>query len=80
MSTIEFDTPTRFGALGRNGFIRCHGVEVADIGDEIHLRPVTHGETSVACRIPIRKSAIGDLIDALNRAAGGPPLFVRSPS
>jgi hypothetical protein len=60
-------------AKGRNGFMKCRGVEVATLffGDNpvVHINPITsHGTASDAARIEIPASAICDLADELRDA------------
>jgi len=76
MKEIQFDQQCWHQARGRNGFLNCHGVAVSDMSArahlsdnhaEIHLNPITSkGLASESCRIPIRKSAIPELIAALH--------------
>lgn len=77
MYLIKFKQPTHFDARGRNGYMPCYGVMVHNMGDgdfsEVHLYPVgARGKESEACRIPILKEAIPDLIAALIDAIGHP--------
>jgi len=77
MRTIKFDRPTKFDFRGRNGYAPCYGVEIVNVGTgdyaEIHLFPVgMRGKPSEACRLPIRKSAIPEIIEALVNMVGPP--------
>ena len=67
--SIRFDR-TNFDSKGRNGYIGTTGINVADLGEELFLEPITtRGSNSEACRIVLPKSAITALIQALEEVA-----------
>jgi len=67
--SIRFDR-TKFDSKGRNGYIGTTGINVAALGEELFLEPITtRGFNSGACRIVVPKSAITALVDALEEIA-----------
>src|SRR6516225_6880298 len=69
---IRFDR-TKFDSKGRNGYIGTTGINLADLGEELFLEPITtRGVNREACRIVLPKSAITALIEALEVIAPGP--------
>jgi hypothetical protein len=80
---IKFDKRPRYDSKGRNGFIMTTGIEIADLGlsqyliDDpsveaaITLHPLdSRGNVSKACRLSIARSALPDVIAALQEIAG----------
>jgi hypothetical protein len=79
IKTIKFDKPSYRDSRGRNGFIQTHGIEIYDVSStteedrdgSIMLSPVnSRGKVSEACRLSIAKSALPEIIAALQGIAG----------
>jgi hypothetical protein len=80
---IKFDERPRYDSKGRNGFITTTGIEIADFNASeyliddavveaaIILHPLdTRGDVSEACRPSIARSALPEVIAALQEIAG----------
>jgi hypothetical protein len=64
---VKWEEPTRFDALGRNGYIRSCGLSVLMIGRELFLEPLTsRGEVGRA-RIVVPIKAVPEILDAIAR-------------
>jgi hypothetical protein len=69
---ISFER-TKFDSKGRNGYIGTTGINVAELGEELFLEPITtRALNSEACRVVLPKSAITALIEVLEEIAPGP--------
>lgn len=65
---IKFPGKTEFDSKGRNGYVTTTGVEVATVGDDIHLSPInSRGAVAESARVSISRDAatITSLILAL---------------
>jgi hypothetical protein len=69
---IDFDRPTDFQSLGRNGFISTHGITISALGQfgpdqrgTVWFEPVTSRGPSEACRVVIAETALDEVIAAL---------------
>jgi hypothetical protein len=80
MKIIRFDRRPWRDSKGRNGFMFTTGVEILfqdaapgdDLDGAVLMYPITsRGETSEACRLSIAKSALPDVIAALQEIANG---------
>jgi hypothetical protein len=54
-------------AFGRNGYMKCHGLEVSDIWEAVELTPITSRGNAGRCFIRIPYSSIPNLIAALRQ-------------
>jgi hypothetical protein len=64
--TIPFGKTSELKALGRNGYMQCHGVSVSIFGSDIHLEPI-HSKGDIGrARVPVPFTAVRELRDALD--------------
>jgi hypothetical protein len=69
---IDFDQPTEFQSLGRNGFISTRGITISALGQfgpdqrgTVWFEPVTSRGPSEACRVVIAETALDEVIATL---------------
>jgi hypothetical protein len=63
---IPFGKTSELKALGRNGYMQCHGVSVSIFGSCIHLEPI-HSKGDIGrARVPVPFTAVRELRDALD--------------
>ena len=79
---IKFARPCYRDSLGRNRYVQTHGLEIYDVSStseqdreaSILLSPITsRGKTCETCRVSIAKSALPEIIAALQEIAGEGP-------
>ena len=62
---VRWEEPTRFDALGRNGYIRSCGLSVLMIGNELFLEPLTSRGEIGRARIVVPIKAAPKILDAI---------------
>lgn len=72
MAEIKFATKTKFDALGRSGYIQCHGVAVTNLHPEIFLEPLNSRGDISSARIVIPLASVAALRDALSAILAEP--------
>lgn len=65
MTQIKYADRTNFDALGRSGYVQCHGISIANLGPEIFLEPINSRGDLSSCRIVVPLGSVAELRDAL---------------
>lgn len=67
---VQYQAPAEFGAWGRNGMIRQHGLSAVVLGPDIVLEPITSRgvvSTAASLRIPLAdRDAVVELLKSLS--------------
>jgi hypothetical protein len=65
MIEIKYTEKTNFDALGRSGFVQCHGIAISNLHPEIFLEPINSRGDLSSCRIVVPLASVAALRDAL---------------
>jgi hypothetical protein len=65
VAEILFPEPAKYGANGRNGITKAHGLHISDLFGEIQIQPINSRGDVSRCRIPVPREALPALIKEL---------------
>lgn len=72
MTEIKYAHKTKFDALGRSGYVQCHGISVINLHPEIFLEAVNSRGDISAVRIVVPLASVAALRDALSEILAEP--------
>jgi hypothetical protein len=72
MLEIKYAQKTNFDALGRSGYVLCHGIAVTNLHPEVFLEPINSRGDISSARIVVPLASIAALRDALTAILAEP--------